>query len=70
MAVAYCVVGMGVGALLAVMGLVAGNSLWTILLLYMFGGSLAVLGLAVLIYVLPRDLAASADETGSEVLDG
>lgn len=54
MVIAYLIVGMISGTILAVMGLIAGSSLWSIFLLYSAGGSLTTLVVAGLVCMLPR----------------
>lgn len=46
MVIAYLIVGMISGSLLAVMGLMADSSVWSVFLLYSLGGSLATVGVA------------------------
>lgn len=65
MVVAYLIVGMVFGALLAGTALIAGSSLWSAFLLYSLGGFLATLGLAILVYALPRKSDASVGSIGS-----
>lgn len=63
MVIAYLIVGMITGAILAVIGLIAGSSLWSAFLLYMVGGSLTTLGLAGLVCIFPRKSTALNDTT-------
>ncbi len=65
MVVAYILVGMIAGAILAVMGLIAGSSLWSAFLLYAVGGWLTTLGLAGLVYILPRKSTVPDHNVGS-----
>jgi hypothetical protein len=65
MVIGYIIVGMISGAILAVMGLIAGSSLWSAFLLYTVGGWLTTLGLAGLVYILPRKSAVPDDKVGS-----
>lgn len=68
MIIAYLLTGMVVGTLLAAIGLIAGNPLWSIVLLYSFGGSLAILGLAGLT-CFQRRAPDSADAIGTTSRD-
>lgn len=70
MLISYLFVGMVSGTMLAAIGVAAGNPLWSIPLLYSFGGSLGILGLAGLICVLPRNPAAASDRNGSAQQNG
>ncbi|WP_372971991.1 hypothetical protein [Marinobacter sp.] len=65
MVIGYLIVGMISGAILALMGLIAGSSLWSTFLLYSVGGSLTTLGVAGLVCILPRKSAKPDDEIGS-----
>ncbi|MGI3212629.1 hypothetical protein ACROSR_16130 [Roseovarius tibetensis] len=65
MVIAYLIVGVMSGAILAVMGLIAGSSLWSIFLLYSVGGALTTLSLAGLVCFLPRKSAEPDDKLGS-----
>jgi len=62
MVITYIITGMTAGMLLAVIGFTAGNPLWAVLLLYSLGGSLAILGVAVLFFVLPRNSGTLASD--------
>lgn len=65
MVIAYIVNGMFFGALLSGIGLIAGSPLWSILLLYSFGGSFAVAGLAGLVHLCTRRTPAPDSVSGS-----
>lgn len=67
MVIGYLIIGMGSGALMAGIGLIAGSSLWSAFLLYSLGGSLTTLGMAALVYVLPRKSSASSASSNSIV---
>jgi len=61
MVITNVITGMIFGMLLAGIGFTAGNPIWTALLLYSLGGSLAIMGVVVLIFILvqnPRKLAS------------
>jgi hypothetical protein len=67
MVIAYLIVGMISGSILAVMGLIAGSSLWSIFLLYSVGGSLTTLAVAGLVCILPSKSREPDGEIGSAV---
>ncbi|MCC5986160.1 MAG: hypothetical protein JJT95_00665 [Pararhodobacter sp.] len=69
MVLGYVMMSMISGALLAGMGLLAGNPLWTVFLLYWLGGSLGIVGLAALVFFLPRSRDASAEGVDATVPD-
>jgi len=65
MVIAYLIVGMISGSILAVMGLIIGSSLLSIFLLYSIGGSLTTLVVAGFMCILPSKSAVHDGEIGS-----
>ena len=61
MVITYGIASIASAALLAAIGLVAGYPLWSVFLLYMFGGTLGIVGRAMLICFIPPKAVASKD---------
>ena len=70
MTIAHLFIGIAVGSILAGAGVLAGGSLWSVFLIYSFGGSLAMLASALLVHILPRENGAFGNVIGSPKSDG